>query len=395
MLSSAVNGRYQRLAEIAWWDQSKLSEARVLVAGAGALGNEIVKNLALLGVGYIAIADFDRVEMSNLSRSVLFRASDLGQPKAVVAATRAREINDDIRTFPLNTNIVHDLGLGFFRRVDVVLAGLDSVGARIALSRACRRAGKTWIDGALHELDGLVRVFHPREGACYECGLTNSDYAQENRKHGCQLLPLGMAGTAVPTSPTSASVIGALQVQEALKLLHEIPGLQSECASFSGATFEMRRMWLAPRTTCIGHDPPIQSVTATSASSGMQAGALLTLLEGLTGGEVTVELRFDLVESLVCPGCRTVTPVGLPVHRMLYTDARCDRCGVQRTARLRHVLDRRWPRPEVELSAIGIPPLEVLTVRTADGKRRYMELTADKCQACWREFLREGPHDAN
>lgn len=70
--------RFARFRLIGWWDQQRLSAAKVLVVGAGALGNEIVKNLALLGVGNLLIADLDRIENSNLSRSVLYRAADQG-----------------------------------------------------------------------------------------------------------------------------------------------------------------------------------------------------------------------------------------------------------------------------------------------------------------------------
>ena len=68
----------------------------MLVVGAGALGNEVLKNLALLGVGTTYVIDLDDVEPSNLSRSVLFRAEDGGQPKAEVAARRAGEINPEV-----------------------------------------------------------------------------------------------------------------------------------------------------------------------------------------------------------------------------------------------------------------------------------------------------------
>jgi molybdopterin/thiamine biosynthesis adenylyltransferase len=78
--------RFARFRQIQWWDQGKLANARVLLIGAGAIGNEVIKNLALLGVGHVAIADMDRIEQSNLSRSVLFNASDDGKHKATVAA---------------------------------------------------------------------------------------------------------------------------------------------------------------------------------------------------------------------------------------------------------------------------------------------------------------------
>ena len=92
--------RYSRLRLISWWRQERLRDARVLVVGAGALGNEVMKNLALLGLGTTYLIDLDAVEPSNLSRSVLFRSEDGGQPKAEVAARRARELNPEIAIVP-------------------------------------------------------------------------------------------------------------------------------------------------------------------------------------------------------------------------------------------------------------------------------------------------------
>src|SRR3954464_11874444 len=106
-------GRFARLEAIEWWDQPLLARSRVLVVGAGALGNEVVKNLALLGVGHLVIADMDRVELSNLSRSVLFRESDEGRPKAECAAQAAREIFPGMQVNAVVANVLADLGVGY------------------------------------------------------------------------------------------------------------------------------------------------------------------------------------------------------------------------------------------------------------------------------------------
>jgi adenylyltransferase/sulfurtransferase len=78
---------YSRLRLIPWWDQGKIQSARVLVVGAGALGNEILKNLALMGFLDIVIVDLDRIEVSNLSRAILFRPADVGSYKAEAVAS--------------------------------------------------------------------------------------------------------------------------------------------------------------------------------------------------------------------------------------------------------------------------------------------------------------------
>ena len=74
---------------ISWWEREKVRDARVMVVGAGALGNEVVKNLALMGIGSMYIVDFDKIEAANLSRSILFREKDGGREKAQIAAARA------------------------------------------------------------------------------------------------------------------------------------------------------------------------------------------------------------------------------------------------------------------------------------------------------------------
>jgi adenylyltransferase/sulfurtransferase len=123
---SGDEDRFARFRLISWWDQEKLSRARALVIGAGALGNEILKNLALLGVGNVFVTDLDVVANSNLSRSVLYRGADCGRPKVEVAAERTRDLYPEIRVQPFHGNAIYDLGLGLFRWADVILGGLDN-----------------------------------------------------------------------------------------------------------------------------------------------------------------------------------------------------------------------------------------------------------------------------
>src|ERR1019366_8148209 len=101
-----------RQERIAWWEQSRLAKAHVAVIGAGALGNEVLKNLALMGVGNVYIFDSDVIETSNLSRTVLFGKETLGQSKAVVAADCASRmnVNPNSNTKGFVMDVVWDLG---------------------------------------------------------------------------------------------------------------------------------------------------------------------------------------------------------------------------------------------------------------------------------------------
>ena len=132
-----------------------------MVVGAGALGNEVIKNLALMGIGNLFIVDFDKIEAANLSRSILFREGDNNRSKAEIAAARAKSINPDVHVQYMNGDVTSQLGLGIIRRMDVVIGCLDNREARLAVNRFCYWVNKPWVDGAIQELLGLMRVFVP------------------------------------------------------------------------------------------------------------------------------------------------------------------------------------------------------------------------------------------
>ncbi|HEX2786931.1 MAG TPA: ThiF family adenylyltransferase [Ignavibacteria bacterium] len=215
-----VDNKYSRFELISWWDQSILKNAKILVVGCGALGNEIVKNLAMLGVGNIFVVDMDKVEKSNLTRSVLFREEDEGKYKAEIIAKRAKEINKDVNVKYYAVNIFN-LGLGVFKEMDLVICGLDNREARLFVNQSCRKANKVWIDGAIEVLTGVARVFYPENSPCYECTMSEIDYQLLNKRKSCLLLGIeDIEQGKIPTTPTISSIIAAIEVQEAVKVLH-------------------------------------------------------------------------------------------------------------------------------------------------------------------------------
>src|SRR5207248_6016115 len=151
------------------------------------------------------LIDFDTVENSNLSRSVLYRAEDSGKPKAITAAKRLSELNPDVRITAHQGNIITDVGLGLFREVDVVIGCLDNREARLWVNRCCWKTQTPWIDGGIQEISGVVKAFIPPDGACYECGMTENDYRLINLRYSCPLLAREeLQAGKVPTSPTIA-----------------------------------------------------------------------------------------------------------------------------------------------------------------------------------------------
>jgi molybdopterin/thiamine biosynthesis adenylyltransferase len=383
------DSRYERLQQISWWRQDLLARARVLVAGAGALGNEILKNLALLGVGRVVVVDLDRIELSNLSRSLLFRPGDLGQPKAEVAARRLREINPDVRVLPILGDLRWTVGLGLIRRMDVVLAGLDSVGARLDLNQMCWKAGVPWIDGALDHLSGTMRTFVPPDQACYECNLTQQDYQRLNARYSCGLLPRdGPALAGVPTAPTVAAMVGAWQVQEAVKWLHGQPVAGGEAISCYGLTHSFHRVRFSRRQDCMAHERLGRIVQLAAATHRSTVGQLLALLRRELGVEVEIELDRELVWAVSCARCGTRAEQLRPLSTLDRRAAQCPRCGAQQDLHLTHCLDARGGWHDLRLDELGVPPLHVLTAREASGDRRWScELSGDAREGALADFL--------
>lgn len=382
-LAAERDDRYHRLKLIRWWDQARLRAARVMVVGAGALGNELLKHLALLGVGHVLVCDLDEIEPSNLSRTILFRPGDEGASKCRVAAARVREVNPEVEVAWLHGDVGADLGLGVFRRMDVVLGGVDNVEARIAVNAACWRAGTPYVDGGTHAFEGQVRVFAAPDGPCYECVLTAEHYERLRERVRCNLLtelsPSAAEGK-VATTPIAASIIAALQVQQAVGLLHGAEPLRGKTIVFNGPTNETYVSSYEPRDTDHhAHSqlpPPAEVVELEAASASMTVRDFLALLRGRLGRAATVHLGRNVVRSLACATCRRTTEVLLPLERLRGRHLACPTCGAERAYEMFHTLEEGMAGAERSLLEHGVPPLDVLFA--FDGERGVqVELTGD------------------
>lgn len=156
-----------------------LAEARVLVIGAGGLGCDVLKNLALSGVRNIHVVDMDTIDLSNLNRQFLFRLKDVGSYKADVAAEFVMARVPGVAITP-HREAIQAKPLAFFRSFDVVVGALDNLDARRWMSgRLVAFAAEgpeqkviPYVDGASEALAGTVRVIVPTVTPCFECFVT-------------------------------------------------------------------------------------------------------------------------------------------------------------------------------------------------------------------------------
>lgn len=205
--------RYSKQLLFADWDQSaqqKLSEARVLLCGCGALGTVIAETLVRAGVGFLRIVDRDFVELSNLQRQVLFDEEDLKAqlPKAIAAAEKLQKINSEVTLEPLVADIDHHNIRQLGENIDLILDGTDNFEIRFLINDFSLESGIPWIYGGVIGSHGQTMTIIPHETACLRCMIEK--VPEPGAVETCDTA--GVIGPAV-------NVISSLECVAALKIL--------------------------------------------------------------------------------------------------------------------------------------------------------------------------------
>ena len=366
--------RYSRLRLIPWWDQKKIRDTKVLVVSAGALGNEILKNLGLLGFRDIVVMDLDRIEESNLSRTVLFRSENIGEFKANAAARSVEALSGESNVRALVGNVMHDCGLGLFLWSDVILAGLDNREARLWINRCAWKVNRPWIDGAIEGINGVARVFLPGSPPCYECTLGEMDWKLLERRMSCNLLTheSNVEGK-VPTTPTISSIVAGIQVQEAVKLIHGMPTLAGHGFVFEGLNHTSYRVEYTTNADCMSHYTLGRVTECTERANQL---TLRDLWErgrlDLKASEVTIEFSRDVVHKLVCPKCGAEQERFAPVGSIAFEEGKCPKDGQMRNVLTIHSYSGSEPYGARKLDQLGLPLFDVFTARSAESEIGFL-----------------------
>jgi len=363
-------GRYAVQEVIEWWDQLAVSNSIILVAGVGALGNEVIKDLTLAGVGTLVLVDFDRVEVHNLTRSALFGMHDIGNPKVIAASNAISHLNPDVHVIPMNADVNMELGAGVVARCDLVMGCLDSRGSRLSLNRLCFDAGTPYIDGGLRVMDGAVKLFN-EGGPCFECGLTEPDYHLLAARYPCPGFSLNTKNPRIsqprePTLISAASITGGLMSQLALQILCGQVVEGGWCITYRGSSLDMEKVELPLRHDCTGHNR-IEMIKTTGLGVSCAARDLLS-----DGGALLLpyDIGFQKCrcgELLVCKEPRL--SAGSFVE--------CHRCDATVKLRFTHRIDANHPLAGMSLERLGVPRLAWMTI-DGEEETKYLELDADE-----------------
>ena len=375
------------------WDADAIRNATVLVIGAGAIGNETIKNLALLGFGNTIICDLDTIETSNLTRTALFTEHDIGKRKAPLAAARMREMNLEPTAVAdsFDGDVVYALGDGVFRRSTIVLGCLDNVETRMHVNKVCMRYGIPYIDAGIGALGCNLQVMKGHEFGCYACFAP--PYKFEDRfRNSCDITKkkAAAAGKAA-TVQTASAIVSGLQVQEALKVVCDMNPEFGIELNYQGTYhgFGKYRMRVDPDCTCHQLSPRTNiRETPLSNRNTLREFLAYTSARGFRELSLLDDKLRDFIVSVECPACGKERRIFRPLYQVFHDDFYCDSCrnsAVQKYDRVDKMVDFSLEATpdeilDLTLEELGVPAFHVLSVydpESEDYACAYFELTGD------------------
>ncbi len=232
--------RQIRLPELGAEGQRRLKASSALIIGAGGLGSPVSIYLAAAGVGRIGLVDFDRVDVTNLHRQILYGSSDVGLPKLDRAASHLSDLNPEIAIEKHNARLTSENALPILSSYDVVIDGTDNFATRYLVNDATVMLGKPNVYGSIFRFEGQLSVFDARKGPCYRCLYPDPPPPD--------LVPSCAEGGVLGVLP---GVIGTLQAIEAIKLLAGIgEPLMGRLLLYDALTTRFRQLTLRKDPRC-------------------------------------------------------------------------------------------------------------------------------------------------
>nr|WP_199001819.1 HesA/MoeB/ThiF family protein [Flavobacterium sp. ASV13] len=226
--------RYNRqtiLPEIGDEGQEKLKKAKVLVIGAGGLGCPVLQYLSTAGVGYIGIMDFDRIEIHNLHRQILYTENEIGQEKALVAQEVVSKLNPLIEAVAIPEKLTVENAVRIIEHYDIVVDGSDNFVTRYLVNDTCVQLGKSLVYGSILKFDGQIAVFNHKRSKNLRDLFPEMPDPKE--VPNCNLN--GVLGTL-------PGIIGTMMAQETLKLILELPTLKNELILFNTLNWSFTKL---------------------------------------------------------------------------------------------------------------------------------------------------------
>jgi molybdopterin/thiamine biosynthesis adenylyltransferase len=371
--------------EAAGYDVATLARAKILVVGAGALGQSLANVLALSQVGELLLVDFDDFEPSNASRSPFFpteadRAS-WGTRKAAIVANklRAQTSWSDCPRIQYACAHVQSLGDGAFRDASAVVSAVDEDGSREYLSTMCRRYSVPLVEGGFGGQHASYAVFQNAPGdPCWRCGV--SEIVRSVRfscdVYGKQAQTAGF----IPATQSIAAALGGLMAEAVIQVLHGNPDVLNRRVYFNIRSGKSVVAELAANDDCPAVHSPLQPIPLhlTTPASAPARDVLDELATHVN--EPCIELPNPFIVSAPCQQCQETLRVGKPIY-LIGAQPRCrDHGGLWdrepgAQPLLITLLGGRTPDLlDSTCTSLGLAPATVFQVYDHDGSTRLFEL---------------------
>lgn len=359
-----MSHRYQRHTMIDWFDQDRIAKARIIVVGAGAVGNEVLKNLALLGAGDLHIIDFDRIEEHNLTKCVLFRDEDIGQTKADVAARSCRRIDPNIQLKSTCGDFWDALSLREIAAADAVICCVDNIEARLGLNRLCRLANTDFYNTGIDSRHASVELFPfspDVDCACFACNLPSSAFASMQERFSCGYLrKAAFEERKIPTTAVTSSLAGAAVASIVLQRLNDHPHKLA-----SSIRYFIDSITLASSLTANSPNPECAVCRDEHASPSIVAARRLCDDRQMMspGDDRTTQVEFSepVLLDTTCSGCGRTQEFKESVRRLTDAVHYCTGCGA--TSIRTRIVEKMSTEEFLSVFAGGDVPVKFLSCR--------------------------------
>jgi len=224
-------GKPMLLPEVGEVGQLKLKKAKILVIGAGGLGCPLLQYLAISGVGTIGIIDFDKIEIHNLHRQVLYSETEVGLAKTSAALSALKRLNPYTTYQIFEEKLTMQNAEQLLSEFDVIVDGCDNFTTRYLVNDTCVTLQKPLVYGSILKFEGQMAVFN-----------------HKGSKNLRDLFPLPPNPEDVPNCSlngvlgTLPGIIGTMMAQETLKLIMDLPTLENELILFNTLHWQFNKL---------------------------------------------------------------------------------------------------------------------------------------------------------
>jgi len=243
--------RYSRnifLKEIGKEGQLRLKNSKIMIIGAGGLGSPLLYYLTAAGIGKITLIEYDKVDLTNLQRQILYNTEHIGKEKASIAKYVLKKLNPNVSIEVINEKLKPNNAFNYLKDIDVVIDGSDNFATRFLVNDVCYFNGIPLISGGVLQFYGMIMGIIPKQTPCYRCVFERPPEESEN----CSTV--GVLGAMV-------GVVGSYMAVESIKFLLNIePNIMGKILRIDAQTMEFRLTELPNNPFCgiCGKDPYIK-----------------------------------------------------------------------------------------------------------------------------------------